>query len=151
MTKLAYNINQQFYGNLHYLWCTPYFESDYSAPTFAVPPSSSPLEIYNRLKREVESGDGHDSLIKVKRLGARRGADAMEKRGKITAAQAKEIRTICKLADREQFKPLMCIIPRLEAIPYSQTVDVKSKAHPLSQEYVVADLPHTAFDVIRIG
>ncbi len=151
MTMLAYNINQQFYGNLHYMWCTPYFGSDYNAPTFTVPPSSSPLEIYNTLKREVEAGDLHGTLISVKRLGVRRGADTMERRGKITADIAQEIRAICKLAPREQFRPLLCIIPRLEALPYSQTVAVKAKAHPLSQEYVVADLPHAAFDVIRIG
>lgn len=151
MTTLAYNINLQFYGNLHYMWCTPYFGSDFSAPTFTVPPSSSPLEIYNTLKREVEAGDLHDSLIRVKRLGVRRGADTMVKRGKITPDQAKEIQAICKLAPREQFRPLLCVIPRLEVIPYNQTVNVKAKAHPLSQEYVVADVPHTAFDVIRIG
>lgn len=151
MTMLAYNINKRFYGDLHYIWCTPYFGSDYNAPTFTVPPSSSPLEIYNSLKREVDAGDLHDTLIRVKRLGVRRGADAMQRRGKITAKEAQEIQAICKLAPREQFRPLLCIIPRIEVVPYSQSVNVKAKAHPLSQEYVLADVPHTAFDVIRIG
>ncbi|RYG56171.1 MAG: hypothetical protein EON56_04565 [Alphaproteobacteria bacterium] len=151
MTTLAYNINKQFYGDLHYMWCTPYFGSDFTSPVFTVPKSSSPLEIYNELKKAVDSGDLHDTLIEAKRLGARRGADVMEKRGKITAEQAQEIRTICKIAPRDQFKPLLCVLPRKDALPYNQVVDVKSKAHPLSQEYVVADVPQTAFDVIRIG
>lgn len=151
MTTLAYNINKQFYHDLHYMWCTPYFGSDFASPIFTVPKSSSPSEIYNDLKKAVDTGDLHDTLIKVKRLGVRRGADAMERRGKITPEQARDIRTICKTAPREQFKPILCVLPRREVLPYSQAVDVKAKAHPLSQEYVVADVPQSAFDVIRIG
>jgi hypothetical protein len=151
MTTLAYNINQQFYKDLHYMWCTPYFGSDFNSPTFTVPPSSSPLEIYRTLQNEVDGGDLHDTLISVKRLGLERGADVMVKRNKITQDQATEIQAICRLAPANQFKPLLCVIPRLEVVTYCQKVDVKAKAHPLSQEFVVADVPQSAFDVIRIG
>jgi hypothetical protein len=151
MTKLAYNINLQFYGDLHYMWCTPYFGSDYNSPTFMVPASSSPLEIYNTLKKEIQSRDLHGTLIKAKRTGIRRGIDYMERIGRITSVEAQKVRAVCKIAPREDFWPLLCIIPRIDAIPYNQTIDVKSKAHPLSQEYVVADVPTSAFDVINLG
>ena len=151
MTTLAYNINKQFYGDRHYMWCTPYFGSDFSSPTFTVPPSSSPLEIYRTLKNEVDGGDLHNTLISVKRLGIKRGADVMVKRKKITQDEAGQIRAICEGAPLNLFAPLLCVIPRLEVVPYSQRVEVKSKAHPLSQEFVVADVPQDAFDVIRIG
>jgi hypothetical protein len=151
MTFLAYNINQTYYGGLHYMWCTPYFGSDYNSPTFMVPESSSPLAIYNRLKNEIASGDRHDSLAETKRIGVSRGVDVMLKRGKITHEEAGEIHAICQLAEREDFRPLLCVLPRIEVAPYSQTVDVKAKAHPLSKEYIVADVPSSAFDVIRIG
>ncbi len=151
MTFLAYNINIRFYGGLHYTWCTPYFGSDITSPVFTVPPSSSPLQIYNDLKREVEGGDLHGIIIKVKRLGIRRGADAMYRRAKITADQRNDIVAICRRATPEHFKPVLCVLPKAEVLPYIQPVAVKSRANPLSQEYIVADVPTSAFDVIKFG
>jgi hypothetical protein len=151
MTFLAYNVNLQFYGGLHYTWCTPYFGSDVSSPVFTVPPSSSPLQIYYDLKREVDGGDLHGTIINVKRLGIRRGADAMLRRGKINPSQRDDIRTICQKATPEHFRPILCILPKSEMLPFVQSVPVKSRANPLSQEYIVADVPTDAFDVIRFG
>lgn len=151
MTFLAYNINLQFYGGLHYTWCTPYFGSDITSPVFTVPPSSSPLQIYNDLKREVEGGDLHGTLIKVKRLGIRRGADVMLKRERITLEQKNDILAICQRATPEHFRPILCVLPKSEMIPYTQAVPVKARANPLSQEYIVADVPTKAFDVIKFG
>lgn len=151
MTYLAYNVNMQFYGGLHYTWCTPYFGSDMASPVFTVPPSSSPLQIYYDLKREVDGGDLHGTLIKVKRLGVRRGADAMLRRGKISLVQKNDILAICKLATPEHFRPVLCVLLKSEVLPYVQAVPVKARANPLSQEYIVADVPTAAFDVIKIG
>lgn len=151
MTTLAYNINKKYYGDRHYLWCTPYFGSDYQSPHFTVPPSSSPIEIYNTLKREIEGCDFHNTKIKLNRKGIRKGADIMLKLGKITQEAYNEIVIISKVAPNEQFRPLLCIISRIEAIPYYQKVDIKSKANPLSHEYILSNLPHTTFDIIKIG
>lgn len=151
VTMLAYNINLQFYGGQHYMWCTPYFGSDFNSPVFTVPPSSSPHRIYLDLKSEVDGGDLHGTLIKIKRVGVSRGADEMLRRGMITTAERDDIITIAKKATPEHFRPLLCIIPKMDAIPFHQVVPVKYKANPLSQEYVLADVPTTAFDVIRIG
>jgi hypothetical protein len=151
MTTLAYNVNMKYYGGLHYMWCTPYFGSDFQSPHFTVPPSSSPLEIYETLRKEIEGADLHGTKIKLNRMGVRRGADNMARRGRITEDQQREIHAIGKTALPQQFRPLLCVISRIQAAPYYQRVDVKDRANPLSHEYIVADLPQSAFDVIRIG
>lgn len=81
MTMVAYNINKTFYRDLHYMWCTPYFGSDYESPHFTVPPSSSPLEIYNTLKKEIDGADLHQTKIKLNRQGIRKGATTIKARG----------------------------------------------------------------------
>ncbi len=151
MTAVAYNINCKYYNGRHYMWCTPYFGSNYQSPHFTVPPSSSPLEIYNTLMKEIEGADLHNTKIKLNRTGIRRGADAMMAKGVITSAQRLEILEIGRRAPMQQFRPLLCIVSRLEAVPYCHPVAISKKANPLSHEYILADLPQAAFDVIRIG
>lgn len=151
MTTLAYNVNLKYYGGLHYMWCTPYFGSNYQSPHFTVPPSSSPLQIYETLAQEIEGADLHGTKIKLNRMGVRRGADIMAKLGRITEEDKREIHSICKGAQPQQFRPLLCVISRVEAAPFYKKVDVKDRANPLSHEYILSDLPQSAFDVIRIG
>ena len=151
MTTVAYNINRKYYANKHYFWCTPYFGSDYQSPHFTVPPSSSPIEIYNTLKKEIDGSDLHNTKIKLNRKGIRKGADIMLKLGRIDADIHEEIVSISKLAVNEQFRPLLCIIPRIEAVQYYQKVDIKDRANPLSHEYILSDLPHEIFDIIKVG
>ncbi|HAS6391814.1 hypothetical protein [Vibrio vulnificus] len=150
MTTLAYNINKKYYKDLHYMWCTPYFGSDFDSPHFTVPPSSSPIEIYNTLKKEVEGADHHNTKIELNRMGIRKGASIMLQLGKITQDQHDEIVYITKNAKDQHFKPLLCVISRIEAAPFYQKVDVKDRANPLSHEYILSDLPQSAFDIIRI-
>lgn len=151
MTTLAYNINKRYYQDKHYMWCTPYFGSDYQSPHFTVPPSSSPVEIYNTLKKEIEGSDLHHTKIKLNKMGIKKGADVMYRLGHITQEAHNEIVTITKIATNEQFRPLLCVISRIEAIPFYQKVEIKAKANPLSHEYILSNLPQSAFDIIKIG
>lgn len=75
----------------------------------------------------------------------------MKKLGKISDDAYKEIIAISKLTPMHQFRPLLCVISRVEAIPYYKKVDIKDRANPLSHEYIVAGLPQAAFDVIKLG
>jgi hypothetical protein len=150
MSSLAYNINKKYYQDKHYMWCTPYFGSDFKSPHFTVPPSSSPLEIYNTLQKEISGADLHNTKIRLNRRGIRNGAGIMLKLGKITQDIHDEIVTISKRATDQQFKPLLCVISRLEAVPFYKKVDIKDRANPLSSEYILSDLPQSAFDIIRI-
>ncbi|MEY0857579.1 hypothetical protein AB7239_07535 [Providencia alcalifaciens] len=151
MTMLAYNINKKYYGDKHYMWCTPYFGSYFDSPHFTVPPSSSPLEIYNTLKKEVDGSDHHNTKIELNKMGIRNGASIMLKLGKIDQEKHDEIVYITKNAKDQHFRPLLCVISRLDAIPYYKKVNVKDRANPLSHEYILSDLPQSAFDIIRIG
>jgi hypothetical protein len=71
--------------------------------------------------------------------------------GRITPEDHKEIIFISKKSPMHLFRPLLCIIPRLEAIKYYKKVPIQQKANPLSHEYIVADLHQSAFDVIGIS
>ena len=133
------------------MWCTPYFGSDFKSPHFTVPPSSSPLEIYETFRKEIEGADLHETKIRLNRRGIRKGADAMKAIGRISDEEHREIIAISKRAKMHQFIPLLCVISRLEAVPYYKKVEIANRANPLSHEYIVADLPQTAFDVIRFG
>lgn len=75
----------------------------------------------------------------------------MAERKVIDDDQRREIQAICKMAAPQQFRPLLCVISKVEAAPHYRKVDVKDRANPLSHEYILADLPQSAFDVIRIG
>ena len=150
MSELAFNVNSQFYTGKHYLWCTPYFGSNYQSPHFTVPPTSSPLDIYSTLKNEIAGADRHGTKIALNRLGIRKGAEVMRSRGLITETDLQDIIQISELAQPQQFRPLLCIIPRQNALACYRKVDIKDKANPLSYECIVSDLPQTAFDIIRI-
>ncbi|WP_187505878.1 hypothetical protein [Pantoea agglomerans] len=151
MTTLAYNVNKKYYGDKHYMWCTPYFGSDFESPHFTVPPSSSPLEIYKILKNEVDGSDHHNTKIELNRRGIRKGASIMLTLGKIDQETHDEIVYISKKTKDQLFRPLLCVISRLDAVPFYKKVDVKNRANPLSHEYILSDLPQSAFDIIRIG
>jgi hypothetical protein len=151
MSLVAYNVNKKYYGDQHYMWCTPYFGSDYESPHFTVPPSSSPLEIYRTLEIEIAGADLHGQKIKLNRMGIRKGADQMLKARRISADDHAEIHAIAKGTPMHKFTPLLCILPRLEALKYYRKVPIKNRANPLSYEYIVSDVPQSAFDIIRIG
>jgi len=151
MSFAAYNINRQYYKNLHYMWCTPFFSGDFKSPHYTVPPTSSPLDIYKQLQGEIMNADQHAHKIKALRVGIRRGAQVMAQRGKITASQMNDIFFMAKRLDKVMFRPLLCVISRLEAVPHYKAVPIGDKANALSHEYILADLPQSAFDVISIG
>lgn len=150
MTKVAYSINKEYYKDLHYMWCTPYFGPHYDSPHFSVPPSSSPLEIYRTIENEIRGGDLHGEKVKLNRMGIRRGADNMFAAGRISEEDRDDIHAIAKKTPMHVFEPLLCVIPRIEALKYYKKVPIERRANPLSHEYIVADLPQAAFDIIRI-
>ena len=148
---LAYVINQTYYRSLHYVWCTPFFDprSKFSAES-AVPPTSSPKEIYDTLFDEVARGDRHSAKIRQNRLGILRGADVKLRLGSISEVQHQEVVAIATNAESRDFRPLLLVIPYSNVAGALKQVPIKDRAHPLSQEYIVEDLPRTAFDVLEL-
>lgn len=149
-TWLAYMIAERYYSGEHYVWCTPYFDSRQISPrTTAVPPTSSPAEIYQNLFEEVRRRDRHSSKIKENRIGILRGATIKEDQGVITDKQAQDIAAILDCAETSDFRPLIYVMPYAVVRARLAEVPVADRAHPLSVEYLIDRLPHEEFDVIE--
>ncbi len=148
---LAYAIAEQYYGGRHYVWCTQHFDpSSVPSINYAVPPSSSPIEIYRGLRKDVSSGDRHSAKIAANKAGILTGVEAQRTSGSITEERSAEIASVVEAADIRDFKPLFYVIPfhlvrdKIEAVP------VRQRAHPLSAEFIIRSLPRDCFDVIGI-
>ena len=147
---LAYMICQYFYSGRHYVWCTPFFDArSTSSLECAVPPSSSPAEIYRELHEAVTRGDGHCSKISANRAGILSGAHEKRKVGEISEDTLREIASVMDQARMRDFRPLVYVIPFDRVAAVLEPVPVPSRAHPLSMEYVIHKLPRSEFDVIE--
>lgn len=151
-TWLAYMIAQRYYLGEHYVWCTPYFDPRSAGDReVAVPPTSSPLEIYRGLFEEVSRSDRHSQRIKENRVGILRGASVKRQANVISESQEKEIASIIDLAQAKDFRPLMYIIPFSGIADRLREPPPEDKAHPLSAEYIIDSLPRAYFDIIEFG
>jgi hypothetical protein len=149
-TWLAYTINETYYQRVHYVWCTPVFDpTSPFASVSAIPPTSSPREIYDTLFEEIRRGDRHSAKVAQNRLGILRGADVRLSQGIITAAQRDEIIAIESCADLHDFRPLLLVIPFALVRPRVKQVPIKDRAHPLSQEFIIENLARSEFDVLE--
>jgi hypothetical protein len=94
-TWLAYMIAQRYYEAEHYVWCTPYFDPRrFGDRDSAVPPTSSPFEVYCSLAEEVSRRDRHSKKVEENRAGILRGANAKRQAAAIDEEQEKEIASI---------------------------------------------------------
>src|SRR5262245_61339202 len=108
-TWLAWAISKRYYGDRHWIWCSPFFRPNGTAPT-TFPPSAIPGAIYDRLYEDVASGDEHSSWIAQNRVGLLKGSECKHREGVITEQQKLEIGSIVKSARIEEFKPLLYVI-----------------------------------------
>lgn len=150
-TFLAFRIAEQFYRDVHYVWCSPYFEAP-RTPTaslaFTNPPSASPRDIYERLHDDVVRGDSHSPKILANRTGIQNGAAQQAMAGKITEEEKVEIYSIANEAALPFFKPLLYLIPISLVTHLLEPVPLAKRANPLSKEYIIRELPRDCFDVI---
>lgn len=150
-TWLAFNVAERYFKQEHYVWCTPYFEpTDRSGYIYTVAPTSSPKDIYLNLYKEVMGGDRHSTKIDDNKVGILKGAAFKKTAGVITEDQEAEIAAVVAAAERREFKPLLYIIPYEKVISLKKDVPVADRAHPLSNEYIIENLPRDHFDVIEL-
>jgi hypothetical protein len=150
-TWLAYEICQAYYGESHYVWCTPYFDpASRINPHNSVPPTSNPKEIYWSLRKEVDAGDLHSAKISQNRSGIQRGADVKLKAGAIDQSKHTEILEIAAAAQTRDFRPMLFVIPGVPITGLLRQVAVKDRASILSEEYIVESLPRQLFDAIEL-
>jgi hypothetical protein len=131
--------------------CTPYFDSS-SLPShdYTIPPTSSPSAIYHSLYEEVQRGDRHSAKIRDNRNNILKGAERKREAGVITEQQEEEIGKVVDYAEIQDFRPLLFIIPFHLVTNLVKAVPVEERAHPLSVEYTIENLPRHCFDIITL-
>lgn len=148
-TMLAYNINQRFYKQKHYVWCCPFFNSKSKGYYDAnVPRSSLPAEIYMELLKDIRSNDGHSTKIKENRIGLLKGAVTKFKQGVISSDTKDIILSMIKKASVIDFTPLIYVIPFSKTKKLIEEVPIEDKASVLSPELRIKELPRNLFDIM---
>lgn len=148
-TWIAYMIAQLYYGEVHYVWCTPHFDPRQNGRDSAVPPTSSPFEMYHSLFEETSRSERHSSKIAENRAGILRGARAKCSEKIITESQERQIAAVLNTSQLRDFRPLLYVIPAAQVTSLIREPPPEDKAHPLSAEYIIAELPRKHFDVIE--
>jgi hypothetical protein len=158
-TGLLYSTNvflklliQQIYRNdVHYVWCSEYFDSTklaaYSIGAL-VAASSNPADIYRDLQRAVQSRDAHNAKIISQKASFISLATTWEMNGEISTTQKDDIIYMVNMADFNLLRPLLYIIPRVSVEPRLQLVPAHKRAG-IGNEYILPDLNRSEFDVIE--
>jgi hypothetical protein len=103
-TLMAYRINEHFYGQIHYVWCSPFFNAGAtSALDNQAPPSSTPCDICRAYLDDVQRQDRHSAAIRNNRSGIKSGLAAKRADGVISAEQHRELEKIVSKAPLESF------------------------------------------------
>lgn len=148
VTQLAYHVAQHFYSGTHYAWCAP----APSADAFVVqnPPSSDPISLYWRYKRDIDGGDSHSDLIARQRRGIARGAVVKAELGIISADERSQIEGMAQAAPLGDFRPLLFVMPYSRVRNLARPASLDDRARASSREFIVEALPRDCFDVLRL-
>jgi len=149
-TLLGYAVAERFYRGVHYAWCSPVFDGKSTGVHINIPPTSSPSGIYRQLSEETTRGEMHSTAIPRIRDGIMTGAKAKLAAGVIDAAEFNEIEEMVNCAGVREFRPVLYIIPYDRVETLVSIVPVQERAHPLSVEFKVTDLPRDCFDLIEL-
>jgi hypothetical protein len=89
-------------------------------------------------------------MILGQRSGIKHGANEKFTGGKISASERDEIIQIVDQATPSDFVPLMYIIPYGKVRDLVKRVPLAMRqAHPLSDEWIIEELPRDCFDILR--
>ena len=150
-TLLAYEISQRYYNGLHYAWCAPKFGSKpIGSGGYSNPPSSRPHTRYWLLEESVQGADLHGFLIQNQRLGIQRGANLKYEAGVISLSKRDEIVQVVLDSPLGNFKPLMYIMIFEEVEHLISPPTLERYANPLSEEYIITELPGDLFEIITL-
>ena len=67
----------------------------------------------------------------------------------LNAEEEKEIKSIVKVADISDFKPIIFVAPMDKVNHLVKRVSIKYKASTFSNEYIIENLPGDCFDIIE--
>ena len=143
-TKLAYQINEFYYGGIHYVWCAESFNSH------SQPPTSNPLTIMKRYLEICLKRDRHCYEISDNLSGIQRGAKAKFDAGIIDKEQRRNIQRLITASKWDAFMPVLYIIPTHLVQSKCIEVPLKDRASNDSYEYKILELKSDEFQAIPI-
>jgi hypothetical protein len=150
-TWLAYRLSETYYGGNHWVYVAEHFEHHPNPLMGGAPPSSTPCEIYRRLRDEVDGQDtGGSAKIAANRSGLLKGAAAKFKASEIKSATRREIESIVKAAPISDFRPLLYIMPYAPVAKLVRRVNIGDKANPFWSEMIIESLPRSCFHAIEL-
>jgi hypothetical protein len=149
---VSYMIAERYRGNIHRVWCgevyDPRKEPSLSLAS-AVPPSSSPAQIYKRWAEELQTGERHS--LERDRVKATLSSLAVRwcTDGSIEEGQRDEILYALEQNDSQLWRPLLYVIPRTPQIAQRLLTVPPAKRAGLAPEYILEDLRREEFDVLE--
>jgi len=150
-TWLAYSVAEQYYGGIHFAWCSPVYDGRSAGAHVNIPPSSSPAAIYRSLLDDAWRGDRHSKAMDLNKEGIYRGALARQQQGVIGSGEVEEITSSLERAECRDFRPVLYVIPYEQVRECVIRIPVARRAHPMSVEYQVDPLPRASFDMIELS
>lgn len=156
---LAYYINTTYYGDRHFVWCAPFFDSNKeSGLTPKLPYTSNPIDIFKSYYKDITIHDRHYKCTEIKRntVALLKGAKIMHTKGVIDDSTFDKIKKTINLCSKDEkvaeyFRPLIYVIPYELNKVLVKEVDVGKSAGTLSPEYLIEALPTDSFSIIDLG
>jgi hypothetical protein len=151
-TLLKYLICQKFRGDIHWVWCSEYFDSKRLgayATGAMVAPSANPADIYQELRRDIAGRDSHSAKITSQKASLQVLAVQWHLSGELSDSQRDEIVYMVTTASIELWRPLIYVIPRAAVESRFQLVPIEKRAG-FGNEYIIPDLTGTEFDILEL-
>lgn len=144
----AFALNQEFYGQYHYVWCSPFLnpEKDTTTTHFFAD-TSVPGRIYKFLSEESSGKKKSRQWIRRNKIGLLNGVKSKLAGKVIDKKTAKALNQYIMTADPIDFRPVLYIIPYAKVSNIVKKVDPGKGAHLFSVEYRIHQLPRKLFDV----
>jgi hypothetical protein len=150
-TMLKFRVQQLFFNERHYVWCSQYFDSaklGRYVQGAMTPPTSDPCAIYRSIKKAINTGDQHGPKIAEQKKNLVALAAKFAKEGTITAEARNEIVGMVKKAQFLDWKPLIYVIPYALVKGREELVDVERRASG-EREWIIPDLHRSEFDILE--
>lgn len=147
-TQLAYRINEHFYGQIHFVWCSALFSATSRSIDVEMPPSSTPCDICRNYLEDITRRDLHSLNLQHNRAGLQRGMEAKLAERVITEEQYLGLQELVSKASLDELRPLLYVIPFEGVRDLVTPASLLEKAHPFSPEYKIKRLPRSRFDVL---
>lgn len=102
------------------------------------------------IHEESRASDAHGPLISSIRAGLEQGVQAKHVAGVINDTYRDEILEVIRQAREIDFKPILYVMAYSDVEKLVKPVPVAQRAHPLSEEFIIEELPGGTFDILDL-